>query len=206
VHNVGLTPQGPPQMDMNQQLPTLTGQNLTPPFRQRAGTQPSVSVSEAEPVSGLYQAKRLRRQTDARAQNPCLQNLMTTMIHQGVQCNVQVSAPSTPNMTSRSLHRVPSFMAPLNGSKSDLMDLDTQLEVDSNCDDDAFLTEALALRRASGPAGVRKYGPVRYRSSAEAAQQCSNMKKNVPRMRRRPKVKPSRTTRGAPAAAGATTI
>ncbi len=163
-------------------------------FRPRAGTQADVVITDAEPSLETMQSIRSRRQMDLRPQhNPCLKHLLATMVERNVQCNVQSSAPEHPALTPRSLlPRIISSAEPRGGSGmigfDDLMDL----EVDPNyCegDDEALLNDTVALRQASLPAGIRKHGVLRYRSSADAGVQSRNMKRNIPRMRRRPKMK-----------------
>ena len=185
-------------------------------FRQRAETQPDIAAAAGggaeSSLEATYQSKRLRRQTDPRPQqqqnNPCLENLLTTMVEHNVQCNVQSSGPEpTPMLTSRpSLLRISSSVVPSGcGSGLAVFDDLMPLEVDANyCEgeDDALLNDTVALRDAGAPAGVKKHGGLRYRTSADVGGQYRNMKRNVPRMRRRPKTK----THAPPAVpAGATT-
>jgi hypothetical protein len=179
-----------------------TGRPLLQSGRQRADTQPTVLVSQSEANSAaIAQSRRMRRQTDAKVQNPCLENLMNTMIEYGVQCNVQSSAPSTPTMLVRPpLSRTPSGIDLNAVADSGALDPLMSLEVDSNDSDqdgESWLHETLTLRKASAPAGIRKFGTLRFRTSAEAAQQCSNLKKNETRMRRRPKAKTRNPAHGA---------
>ncbi|KAI1308577.1 hypothetical protein F5Y03DRAFT_350259 [Xylaria venustula] len=150
--------------------------------------------------------KRPRRPTDVRlhksASNLRKLGLVTDMIENGVQCNVQNSTPPSPAITSSAL-----ALAALPASKrcieaqdaidSHLLPGPMQLEIDmgfSELDEDTLLNDNLALRHASTPAGIRKFGFLRYRSSSEAAQSCKNMKKSVPRMRRRHRTNPNSTS------------
>ncbi|KAI1199471.1 hypothetical protein F5X97DRAFT_296593 [Nemania serpens] len=141
--------------------------------------------------------KRPRRGTDTRlhrsASNLRMLDLVTGMIENGVQCNVQNSTPPSPARKLSTSSALPASMRHI--EPRDPIDPRSspgrmQLEVDINSnelDEETLLNESLALRHASTPAGIRKFGFLRYRSSSEAAQSCKNMKKSVPRMRRRRK-------------------
>ncbi|KAI1423706.1 hypothetical protein F5Y12DRAFT_519832 [Xylaria sp. FL1777] len=145
--------------------------------------------------------KRPRRATDVRlhksASNLRMLGLVTDMIENGVQCNVQSSTPPSPAGTSSELSAIPASMRckePQDALDSHLLPGRMQLEVDmgfSELDEETMLNDSLALRHASTPAGIRKFGFLRYRSSSEAAQSCKNMKKSVPRMRRRHRTSPA---------------
>lgn len=129
-------------------------------------------------------------------------DLMTTMIENGVQCNVHTSRPTSPKPSPYPLssNLIQPSSKPIKSKKPDynlnpqmFHDSNMELEVDVNfCngedDDEVSLSGPSALRDASTPAGVRKFGYLKYRSSYEAAARCKNMKKNIPRMRKRPKV------------------
>ncbi|KAI1204939.1 uncharacterized protein F4807DRAFT_445088 [Annulohypoxylon truncatum] len=134
--------------------------------------------------------------------NPRTLNLMTTMIENGAQCNVRPSRPTSPMPSPYPLssNLIPPSSEPIQFKKPDynlnpqmFHDSNMELEVDpSFCngenDDEVTLGGPSALRDASTPAGVRKFGYLKYRSSYEAAARCKNMRKNIPRMRKRPKV------------------
>ncbi|RYP64532.1 hypothetical protein DL771_008721 [Monosporascus sp. 5C6A] len=143
------------------------------------------------------QSGGLRRRADPRLQqNPCLENLLTTMVENNVQCNVQRSTPDPPALGSRSsISRLRASAQPGDSSQSEQADDSLmELEVDANyCEgeDESLLNDTIALREAGAPAGIRKLGALKYRSSADAASHCRNMKKNIPRMRRRLKTKAS---------------
>ncbi|KAI0471361.1 hypothetical protein F4859DRAFT_117414 [Xylaria cf. heliscus] len=138
--------------------------------------------------------KRPRRGTDTRlhksASNLRMLGLVTDMIENGVQCNVQNSTPS-PTKTSSTSLALPASMRYIEAqdpADSHLIPGRMQLEIDqgfSELDEETLLNDNLTLRHAGTPAGIRKFGFLRYRSSTEAAQSCKNMKKSVPRMRRR---------------------
>ena len=151
--------------------------------------------------------KRPRRPTDVRlhksASNLRMLGLVTGMIENGVQCNVQNSTPPSPTGAMSTSSEMPASMRciePQDPADPHLMPDRMPLEIDmgfSELDEDTMLNDSLALRHASTPAGIRKFGFLRYRSSSEAAQSCKNMKKSVPRMRRRRKT-------NAPSTAGST--
>ncbi|KAI0913907.1 hypothetical protein F4823DRAFT_469762 [Ustulina deusta] len=145
--------------------------------------------------------RRPRRATDVRlhksASNHRMLGLVTGMIENGVQCNVQNSTPLSPAGPSSTSSAIPASMRcvePSDAMDSHLLPDRMQLEVDmgfSELDEETMLNDSLALRHASTPAGIRKFGFLRYRSSSEAAQSCKNMKKSVPRMRRRRRTSPA---------------
>ncbi|KAI0431216.1 hypothetical protein F5Y09DRAFT_202453 [Xylaria sp. FL1042] len=139
--------------------------------------------------------KRPRRATEVRlhksASNLRMLDLVTGMIENGVQCNVQTSTPPSPAKTASASSAIPASMhriEPKDSTDSHLLPGRMELEIDmgfSELDEDTLLNDNLALRHVNTPAGIRKFGFLRYRSSSEAAQSCKNMKKSVPRMRRR---------------------
>ncbi|KAI1162960.1 hypothetical protein F5B18DRAFT_621471 [Nemania serpens] len=153
--------------------------------------------SEDKSLSRTNDGKRPRRGTDSRlhrsASSLRMLDLVTGMIENGVQCNVQNSTPPSPARTLSTSSAVPAsmrFIEPRDPIDPRASPGRMQLEVDvgsSELDEETLLNESLALRHASTPAGIRKFGFLRYRSSSEAAQSCKNMKKSVPRMRRRRK-------------------
>ncbi|GAW16239.1 hypothetical protein ANO14919_056620 [Xylariales sp. No.14919] len=153
-------------------------------------------LADDKSLSKTNDAKRPRRATDVRlhksASNLRMLGLVTGMIENGVQCNVQNSTPPSPTGTSSTTSlAVPAsmrYIEPQDPIDSHLLPGRMQLEVDmgfSELDEETMLNDNLALRHASTPAGIRKFGFLRYRSSTEAAQSCKNMKKSAPRMRRR---------------------
>ncbi|RYP26078.1 hypothetical protein DL767_008181 [Monosporascus sp. MG133] len=118
------------------------------------------------------------------------------MVENNVQCNVQGSTPDPPALGSRSsISRLRASAQPGDSSQFEQADNDLMdLVVDANyCegDDEILLKDTIALREAGAPARIRKLGALKYRSSADAGAHCRNMKKNIPRMRRRPKTKAS---------------
>ncbi|KAI2625599.1 hypothetical protein GGR54DRAFT_506665 [Hypoxylon sp. NC1633] len=124
--------------------------------------------------------------------NPRTLDLVANMIEEGAQCNVRGSGPPTPLSPNRPFS--PADLATCilpDSSLNPMLDDDKmELEVDTDfCaqDGEAGPSEALTLRDAGAPAGVRKFGFLKYRSSLEAASRCKNMRKSVPRMRRRQK-------------------
>ncbi|KAI8949123.1 hypothetical protein F4801DRAFT_591363 [Xylaria longipes] len=145
--------------------------------------------------------KRSRRGTGTRlhrsASNLRMLGLVTDMIENGVQCNVQHSTPPSPAKTSSTSSTLPAsarYVEAQDPIDSHLLPSHMQLEIDqgfSEPDEETLLNDNLALRHAGTPAGIRKFGFLRYRSSSEAAQSCKNMKKSVPRMRRRRRASPA---------------
>ncbi|OTA82505.1 hypothetical protein M434DRAFT_37084 [Hypoxylon sp. CO27-5] len=129
-------------------------------------------------------------------------DLMSNMIENGVQCNVHISRPTSPlpapRQPSPAPHLVPSNNPDLNINPQIFANSNVELEVDMDFlkqgSDESPLNDSLALREAGAPMGIRKFGYLRYRSSYEAAARCKNMRKSVPRMRRRPKPSPSDST------------
>ncbi|KAJ3578848.1 hypothetical protein NPX13_g1722 [Xylaria arbuscula] len=146
--------------------------------------------------------KRSRRPTDVRlhksASNLRMLGLVTGMVENGVQCNVHNSTPPSPTGALSTSSAIPASMRyiepqdPLDSCMPDRMPLEIDMGF-SELDEDTMLNDSLALRHASTPAGIRKFGFLRYRSSSEAAQSCKNMKKSVPRMRRRRRTNPPST-------------
>ncbi|RYP82005.1 hypothetical protein DL769_001762 [Monosporascus sp. CRB-8-3] len=142
-------------------------------------------------------SRKPRRQTDSRLQqNPCLENLLTTMVENNVQCNVQGSTPDPPGLGWRSsISRLRASAQPGDSSQFEQADdVLMDLVVDANyCegDDEILLNDTIALREAGAPAGIRKLGALKYRSSADAGSHCRNTKKNIPRVRKRQKTKAS---------------
>ena len=119
--------------------------------------------------------------------------------HQRLQCLAEPGSGGRSNYNGggrrgSDVHRPPGLIA---------FDDMAGLEVDpSYCeaDDDVLLRDIMALREAGGPAGIRKtvsaypaypnnHHHLRYRSSADVGAQYRNLKRNVPRMRRRPNTK-----------------
>ncbi|KAI5927440.1 hypothetical protein F4810DRAFT_650985 [Camillea tinctor] len=134
--------------------------------------------------------KKLRRQTETRHYKSSTSlrslSLVTDMIENGVQCNVR---GSTPSLASQPLNTACTFpIEARNGSDLDVFEDAMNLEIDLGYreqDDKPLLDDAMILRQAGAPAGINKFGFLRYRSSTEAALSCKNMKRSVPRMRRR---------------------
>ncbi|KAF2969564.1 hypothetical protein GQX73_g3997 [Xylaria multiplex] len=177
--------------------------NLQPPDPFHFDNIVADAPSDNKSPSKTNDAKRSRRATDVRlhksASNLRMLGLVTDMIENGVQCNVQSSTPPSPTGASSTSLAVPASMRyaePHDSIDSHLLPGRMQLEVDmgfSELDEEAMLNDNLALRHASTPAGIRKFGFLRYRSSTEAAQSCKNMKKSAPRMRRRHKTNSTST-------------
>ncbi|KAI0179566.1 hypothetical protein GGR52DRAFT_311808 [Hypoxylon sp. FL1284] len=123
-------------------------------------------------------------------------DLLANMIESGEQCNVHDS--TTPNPTP-SPQPLPPFLINLMAStkfddqtnpqlpENDEMKLEVDEDQGRDQDEPAGPSGSLSLRDAGIPAGIRRSMPVRFRSSAEAASRCHNMRRSVPRLRRRPK-------------------
>lgn len=153
-----------------------------------------------KPLPRPNDLRRPRRSTDVRlhksASNLRMLGLVTGMIENGVQCNVQNSTPPSPAATSTTSSAIAPSMRYIEPSDA-IEPHCVPPEVDmgfSELDEETMLHDSLALRHASTPAGIRKFGFLRYRSSTEAAQGCKNMKKSVPRMRRRHKTTTTSTS------------
>jgi hypothetical protein len=171
------------------------------------------SVDDGMPM--IEDTKNSPPQSDACAQsntfNPraVRESLMELMITHGLQCNVQTSTPTTPisacrpslpNFTTTSnFNRIP-CLAPIPrftpllqlGSDEPMGDTEMSLEVDvgyNEQEDDFLLNSLVSLRQAAAPGGIRRYGGLKYRRSAEIALQGKNMRRNEIKMRKRPKSK-----------------
>lgn len=159
------------------------------------GRSPDLKVPGGE-GSQLQANPRLNSNTP----KPHALDLMSNMIENGEQCNVHVSTPATPLSATRPPSSV-DFATPTNLDRSDnstILEEDTSMKLEVDMDfcaqegqDEQPPPEILALRNASGPAGIRKFGYLKYRSTVEAAARCKNMRKSVPRMRRRTKTQRS---------------
>ncbi|KAI1778663.1 hypothetical protein F4818DRAFT_306347 [Hypoxylon cercidicola] len=156
-------------------------------------------------VNGIRKRDGLRRPTQepSRSASPSKRrpNLLANMIESGEQCNVQNSASHTAMASSPPL---PPFLINLMASaKFDdnmnppFMDDEMELEVDedhcSRQEESSGSSAPITLRDAEAPAGIRKFVP-KYRTSVDAASRCKNMRRSVPRMRRRPKTHQSEST------------
>ncbi|KAI0551625.1 hypothetical protein F4679DRAFT_538602 [Xylaria curta] len=143
--------------------------------------------------SDVKHPRRMESRLHRSASNLRMLGLVTGMIENGVQCNVHNSTPSSPTRKLSVPTTLPTSMRYIEAQdpvEPHLLPGRMQLEIDqgfSELDEETLLNENLALRHAGTPAGIRKFGFLRYRSSSEAAQSCKNMKKSVPRMRRRRK-------------------
>jgi len=176
---------------------------LLPPASIQSDGQATGLQPEDKHLPKPCDTKRSRRGTETRlhksASNLRMLGLVTDMIENGVQCQVQTSTPPSPTKAS-TVSLLPTCMR--YNEAQDVPDAEIlpnrmELEVDINLgavDEEPALSEALALRQASSPAGISKFGILRYRSSSEAAHSCKNMRKSVPRMRRRHRTNPTPTT------------
>ncbi|KAI1284057.1 hypothetical protein F5Y07DRAFT_98656 [Xylaria sp. FL0933] len=168
---------------------------LHPPGPIHFDTMVTDAPSDDKSLPRANDHKRPRRPTEVRlhksASSLRMLDLVTGMIENGVQCNVQSSTPPSPAKTvsaSSAIAASTDCIETKDAIDSHLLPGHMELEIDmgfSELDEDTLLNDNLALRHASTPAGIRKFGFLRYRSSSEAAQSCKNMKKSTPRMRRR---------------------
>ncbi|KAI1344913.1 hypothetical protein F5Y15DRAFT_11083 [Xylariaceae sp. FL0016] len=180
----------------------LQQRSSLPQLREGHAVAPS---EEHVPTEKALNAVRPKWQPELRLRNKSSSNLrtltlMTEMVERNIQCNVQGSAPATP-VSTLPMPDENTYIEPDDQPDRDFFGRPMDLEIDIGyCeqDDETLLSDTLGLRHASTPAGIRKFGFLRYRSSAEAAQQCKNMKRSVPRMRRRRKTNASSSTSAAP--------
>lgn len=192
------------QCDYNPSIPlppAPPSENLLPPLpgHDRLNGQ----VIEEKHARKTSDPKRPRRATETRnhksASNHRMLDLVSGMIENGVQCNVQNSTPPSPTRTSSTssvlLASVP-YIEPYETMDSYMLPSRMELEVDlgfgehGEQNNETTFSDPLHLRRASTPNGIRKSSVLRYRSSSEAALACKTMKKCVPRMRRRRRTSP----------------
>ncbi|KAI3326302.1 hypothetical protein HD806DRAFT_442762 [Xylariaceae sp. AK1471] len=200
------------QCDHNPSIPSPPCDILLPPppGQNQLDNEVSGPPPEDKTLPKTNDIKRPRRPTETRlhksASNHRMLDLVTDMIENGVQCNVQNSSPPSPTRTSSTSSALPApthCIEPDDTPDSYLLPTRMELEIDmgfSEGDEETMLNDTLALRRASIPNGIRKIGCLRYRSSSEAAQACKNMKKCVPRMRRRRRTSPTSTPASASSA------
>ncbi|KAK4104330.1 hypothetical protein N658DRAFT_412018, partial [Parathielavia hyrcaniae] len=123
---------------------------------------------------------------------------LETMIASGTQCNVHseprpTSKPPRPTTSNATIAALPAFIEPdpdcaMPALEVDLDDADVGGVSGLPAD---LADEAISLRHASGPGGIRKYAvegfALRYRLSADVALRCPNVVRSRPRMRRRHK-------------------
>ncbi|KAI2467409.1 hypothetical protein F4781DRAFT_311197 [Annulohypoxylon bovei var. microspora] len=196
------------ELDPNQPIvPVIDSRPTELPQQQRYSeiTENQARHPIASEDSNLTDGDRPWRQPETRLNNSASNyrslDLMTNMIENGVQCNVHASRPTSPLLSPYPLssNLISPSSDPIQFKKPDyninpqiMHDSNIELEVDVNFrngdDDEDSPSGSSALRDASTPAGVRKFGYLKYRSSYEAAARCKNMRKNIPRMRKRPKV------------------
>ncbi|KAI5860068.1 hypothetical protein GGS23DRAFT_247483 [Durotheca rogersii] len=196
-------PQPQPQLELELRQDVISGQ----PMDLAPGDGPNADLL----CSNVPRGEAGGRLHDANAgSDRRIEDLMLGMIEVGAQCHVQGSASSTAASGSRgsSAYLAP-VVEPNDAFDSELFDSNMELEVDTNHtgqDEDGPLPHPLGLRDAGAPAGIRKFGYLKFRSSFEAAQRCANMKKNVPRMRRRPKPqRPNSATPSSPTSTSTST-
>ncbi|OTB00868.1 hypothetical protein M426DRAFT_323982, partial [Hypoxylon sp. CI-4A] len=175
---------------------------LHPSEHQQAAEQEHSGRVFIQPPNLIGQEYNLRRPPETRldgsSSHSRTENLMTAMIENGIQCNVQNATPLASASTSEQPispepvlsthvdHYLDHHISPYISQDITSMPLQVDTEFCSQ-DGESVPPESLTLRDAGAPAGIRKYGYLKYRSSLEAASRCKNMKRSVPRMRRRPK-------------------
>ncbi|KAJ9156519.1 hypothetical protein NKR23_g1285 [Pleurostoma richardsiae] len=158
--------------------------------------RPIVSPPEEYVLKASEDSRRVMRKINAQFNNnpvnvKAVHSLVEDMIATGNQCNVYSTTPVTPQAAEP--------------DNADRMDLESDtLEVDdANCEeglvDDSALENLVSLRHASMPNGIRKHGPLRFRTSADIALRCPNVVRSVPRMRRRRKQEHKASLRPLPA-------
>ncbi|KAI1140175.1 hypothetical protein F5Y05DRAFT_308611 [Hypoxylon sp. FL0543] len=153
---------------------------------------------------GDRSSRQLETRRNSNSPNSRAVDLMTSMIENGVQCNLHVSGPTSPMIAAQqpspAANPTPPNRPDFSLNPQIFADNNMELEVDAdflnqNDDEEVFPSDPMALRNAGVPAGIRKFGYLKYRSSYEAAARCKNMRKSIPRMRRRPKAsRPPSTT------------
>ncbi|KAI0137792.1 hypothetical protein F4776DRAFT_83387 [Hypoxylon sp. NC0597] len=198
------------ELDTNQHPQPVIDNHATQSRLQRhyeiVENRPQQSITDKDSSLRVPVDDRPRRQSETRLNsNPPSSrtiDLMTNMIENGVQCNVHISRPTSPmpapQQPSPAAHLAPSSHPDLNINPQIFANSNVELEVDMDFlrqgSDETPPSDSLALREAGAPVGIKKFGYLKYRSSYEAAARCKNMRKSVPRMRRRPKASPSDST------------
>ncbi|KAI1418451.1 hypothetical protein F5Y13DRAFT_149198 [Hypoxylon sp. FL1857] len=195
------------ELDTNQPTQPIIDNHATHSRMQRyyeiIGNHPERPIADEESSLRVSDGDRLRRQLETRPNsNPPRTrtvDLMRNMIENGVQCNVHISRPNSPMIAARQPSPAANLTHPdFSINPQIFADSNMELEVDMDFlrqdDDETSPSDLLALRNASTPAGIRKFGYLKYRSSYEAAARCKNMRKSIPRMRRRPKASRSDST------------
>ncbi|KAI0836735.1 hypothetical protein F5Y06DRAFT_101835 [Hypoxylon sp. FL0890] len=198
------------ELDTNQHTKPVINNHATQLRPQRhyeiIGNHPERSIDHEDPSLRAPDGDRSSRQLETRRNsnppNSRTVDLMTNMIENGVQCNVHISRATSPILAARqsspAANLTPSNNPDFNLNPQILADSNMELEVDTDYlrqdNNEDPPSDPLALRDASTPAGIRKFGYLKYRSSYEAAARCKNMRKSIPRMRRRPKVSRSDPT------------
>ncbi|KAI1439112.1 hypothetical protein GGR50DRAFT_1543 [Xylaria sp. CBS 124048] len=197
-----LTPPLDPVSELSMQCPPCPSiPPLHDPFQSPDPCEQDIQSKNAsskekpsQPFPSSNDSRRPRRSTETRlrsASNARMLDLVTGMIKNGVQCNVQDTAPPSPTRkwsSSSIFSSVPRFTEWQNTIDPRTPPSNIELGVDgtfNKLDGGTTFDDNVTLRLVSAPAGIRKLGPLRYRSSSEAAQSCRNVKRNVPRMRRR---------------------
>ncbi|KAI1817430.1 hypothetical protein GGS20DRAFT_37075 [Poronia punctata] len=190
--------------DLNPSTSPTAQEILLPPAGIQSHSQaayPPTDPAEDIRLPKTNDIRRPRRATESRlhksASNHRMLGLVTDMIEKGVQCHVQTSTPPSPARASSTTHahiHRDEVDVPSDPEKSPSR---MELEVDvglGDVEEEPAINDIFALRNASSPAGISKFGVLRYRSSSEAAHSCKNMKKAVPRMRRRCRTNPTPAT------------
>ncbi|KAI0386978.1 hypothetical protein F5Y04DRAFT_74547 [Hypomontagnella monticulosa] len=198
--DVGLSPNQPAHPIVDNLLAQLRPQHYRDRMRNRFDgfiDSPSSSSKATDEDESQLQIEPRRNSNFSK---PQALDLMSNMIENGVQCNVHASTPTTPLSATRPPSSVDFAPPPIldRSDNSTILEEDTGMKLEVDMDycaqeeqEEQPPPEILALRNASGPAGIRKFGYLKYRSTLEAAARCKNMRKSVPRMRRRTKTQRS---------------
>ncbi|RKU49714.1 hypothetical protein DL546_009876 [Coniochaeta pulveracea] len=142
---------------------------------------------------------RLRRQQSSQFNNNpsncrTIQDLVEGMIATGSQCNVQQALTVAALTPSPPLTRLEAVIEPQRVCDNDPGFRELEVDeaylpgappVDQEKEELCLIENMLSLRRAGGPVGIRKMGPLQYRGSADSAFRCANVVRSRPRMRKR---------------------
>ena len=149
--------------------------------------------------NGSVACRRLQRQLNVQLQSCSnhvrdINSLVEDMITSNSQCRLHKST-SRPYLSSppSSRHEEEDLVVDTTESEASHISVDEDEGFGDFEDPSTLLQEEVSLRRASTPSGIRKYGGLRYRASAECVGANGVMGSNgktkvrsVPRMRKRP--------------------
>ncbi|KAF0326871.1 hypothetical protein RB213_008149 [Colletotrichum asianum] len=200
---------------------TLFPEFLRRPTRRLSGSSPSIiaelsavalevdndcnmdiSMDDAKEHEPVVDWKRSRRQWHSRfVNNPnnarAMEARLRDMISDKTQCDVRPSA------TASSTSSVPTYpdLPKIEADNRQNLELSLRLEADEGFgedDNDELMQTALSAekqRLLGGSDGLRHYGALRFRGSAETALRCPNVVRHRPRMRKRKGPGPSQEPR-----------